>query len=84
LASQTSKNIKILPRRGQDRIRRQHECHQKREVVHGLPARKDGAVVADNFGIYPKLKRGLMFKAVTLFRLGARSSPSPIEFCESG
>jgi hypothetical protein len=83
LASQTSENIKILPREDQDRIRRQHECRRIPEAVHGLPVRKDDDAVADNIRIYPRLKRGQIFNGVTVFCLRARLGISPIEFYES-
>jgi hypothetical protein len=81
-ASQTSENIKILPREDQDRIRRRHESRNTNG--HAWPIRpKDDDPVADNIGIYPRLNRGLIFNGVTVFRLRARLTISAIEFYES-
>ena len=56
---------------------------QMPKAVHGLPVRKDDDPVADNIGIYTRLKRGLIFNGVTVFRLRARLTISAIEFYES-
>jgi hypothetical protein len=58
LASQTSENVKILPRKDQDRIRLQHECRRVPDAVHGLPVRKDAASIVGNFPICPRLIGG--------------------------